>query len=148
MLEALGETPGQERLKTGDDAVYKVSHMIERFKNRLTSDNLGLAERDVNSELECLVRLSVICKRGNSHDFIALFQGFASFVEGDLPPRLNNDLPPLEDRGDGKDESVLVVAVKLVDVPERIVPSRARLYLAHDCFRAGAHLLYFSLTNG
>jgi len=50
----------QERPKDTDDAIHEVRHLIERFKNRLTSNNLRLSERYIKSELEVLVRLSVI----------------------------------------------------------------------------------------
>ena len=138
----------QERPKDTDDAIHEVRHLIERFKNRLTSNNLRLSERYIKSELEVLVRLSVIGSCGHSHDFVSLFQRFPCLVESNFPSRLNYDLPTFKDGGDCEDESVLVVSIKCMDIPESVVPGYVRLYRGQDCFRFGGHLLYFSLANG
>src|SRR5258708_11548644 len=134
--------------KGADDAANEVSHMVERFKNRLTSDNLRLSERYIKSELKALVRLSMVGGSGHVYDFVATFERHRSFGECDLPSRSENNAPAIERHGSREHEPMLVITVELVDGPQGIVPSDVRLYRTQDFFSAHRHLVYFSLANG
>src|SRR5437667_1425655 len=137
-----------ESLKLSDDAANKIRHTIECFKNRLTSDNLRLSERYVKSELKILMRFSAVCGCGNINDLIASFQRHRSFGECDFPSGTKNDSPIVESGHDSGNQAMLVPTVKLMDVPQSVVPTHVRLYRTEQFFRTGAHLVYFSLTNG
>lgn len=66
-------------LKTADNAIDKLFHFLERFKNRLTFDNLRLSERYIKSELKILVGLLVVGRCGDSHNFIAAYPEVSAF---------------------------------------------------------------------
>ena len=138
----------EESHKGADDAANEVSHMVERFKNRLTSDNLRLSERYIKSELKALVRLSMVGGSGHVYDFIAAFERHRSFRECDLPSGSENNAPAVERHGSREHEPMLVNTVELMDMPEGIVSSDVRLYRTQDFFSAHRHLVYFSLANG
>ena len=138
----------QEGLKLADNAVNEVRHLIERFKNRLTSDNLRLSERYIQSQLKPLVCIRMICGCGNSHDLVI---GLQRLLDDEIKPNCSDS--SINAKGTrsnccGYDEPVFIGAVELVDIPERIVATNVCLYCKQHFFAANAHLVYFSLTNG
>ena len=54
--EAVGS---EERKELTDNAIDKARQLMEKWKNRLTLDNLRLAERYLVGELEILVHLRI-----------------------------------------------------------------------------------------
>ena len=133
--------------KVGDDAVHKIRHTIERFNNRLSSDNLRLSERYINAELKLLLSGSFIGRNGNICNFIAEFQRARFLPERN---RHSTDISPptAYECRDSDQESMFVSDVEFMEIPKRVVSSRVRLYRANDFFRARSHHLYFSLADG
>lgn len=147
MITEIEEKPRstEEWLKLGDEMANQIGHLMERFKNRLTRDNLRLSERYIKSELQILALLRV----GQSHHFIASMKGLPdnSHREHERIPN-NVHAPRVRLHRNCQYESVLIDAVEFVDMPERTIASDVRLYTADEFLRFGMDLLYFSLANG
>jgi hypothetical protein len=138
----------QVRFEGVNDGIYEVCHTLERFKNRLTSNNLRLSERYSKSELEILVACSVISGCGDIDDFVATFQKNRGLTPSNGPIGPNNNVPTIDSCGDGEKKAMLVDSIQLMDMPESIVATTVRLYRKQHFFSGNGHLVYFSLANG
>jgi len=138
----------EEWLKLGDDLANELRHTIEHFKDRLTSDNLRLSERYIQSQLKILVRMSLVGASGKSQYLIAAYQGFPRH-NGELDVTASQtNVPIFHHANDCENEAMLIDAVQVVDIPKRLIPSRVRLYSFEDFVCSNAHLAYFSLADG
>jgi hypothetical protein len=147
MLSSVQVESGQERREVGNEVINKIQHTVERFKNRLTSDDLRLSERYIKAELKVLVACSFVGVSGDVHDFVALFQRHRGFGPSDLPSRLDNDAP-LFDRSCGrKYKPMLIPTVKIVDIPQCVVTSEVWLYNRDHLFCTWHDCVYSSLAN-
>ena len=139
----------QEWLKIADNAVHKIRHTIQRFKNRLTSDNLRLAERYINSELEILVRFTAIGRVGQVYDVTAhLKRNSGPLSECNFLASSDHEIPLAVTCSEGYQNSMFVEPIQFVNVPQRVIPTETRLHLTQDFVSTREHLVYFSLTNG
>ncbi len=163
----------EEALKAGDDAINKLRELMERFKDRLTLDNLRLAERYVKGELLILVHMRSSCCPTNAPDFGVIFQGSHILRSKRKWPRkvvresrdgIASGGPHagqhdsecgaeiVDHRGiDGCDrhqEAVFVEVVKLMQHPELVIPSLVRFGRIDGLYRGWTHSLYFSRTRG
>ena len=124
----------QQGLETENQVVNIIRHLNERWEQRLTLDNLRLAERYVKGELHLLIHFRV---GGVTEEYAALLKrklpisGPQEDVErrelfSDVGrPQFMNVRPDVEamvSGAYGQEGTVLVDVVQLVDAPERIVP--------------------------
>lgn len=138
----------QERLKQADDAINKFRHLLKCWNDRLTFDNLRLSERYIKSQLEIIVRLSVVGFRGKVDDFIAHHERhFGPTLEGNDNSSASIHRPFAKTAACGNEDAVLVDAVQFMDIPKSAVPTCVRLYREQDFFRANPYLVYFSLAD-
>jgi hypothetical protein len=137
----------KERLEVGNDSANEIRHMVESFQNRLTSDNLRLVERYVNSELKILVSGCLVCRSGEICHFLAEYQRSPVLGKGDLAAS-DSHAPITQERGSSQQEPVLVNTVEIMDFQQCPIISCARLYSEESFFRAWPHALYFSLADG
>src|SRR5262245_20505769 len=61
----------EQRLETNNDVINRLHHIMERWQERLTLDNLRIADRYVKGELHILVRFRI---GGIDEEHIAFFQ--------------------------------------------------------------------------
>lgn len=138
MTEVKGEENAlrQEHLKRGDDGLDQIRHVVERFEQRLRLDDPRLAERYVKGELHVLVRFSI---GGIDKEYVACFQraklvsrsnkkwdgGKVPIGEGTLHhlAHMRSEVHAAKSRAHGEQQTVLVHNVKLVDLPEKVIPS-------------------------
>ena len=104
----------------------------------------------MKGKLNVLVRMLLECRCGHVHDLTAHFQ-----VE-----RLSTAIKPNDatesqvesiilNSGDCRQrEPVFVNSVKLMQEPERVVPTLPSLYLSEKLLRFTPNAMYFSLANG
>lgn len=136
-----GDVPdkSEQVRKTSDDALHELEHLIERFNQRLTLDNLRLVERYLKFELHILLEFKV---RGLDIDFIAHFQRFrgTTKISPAYQPHHGSDVNlriadchsgvVIESHGTelvpcnrSEQKAVFVDVVKFVEMPERVVPA-------------------------
>lgn len=126
-------------IKDIDEALHEIDELLERWENRLSIDKLALAERYRENKLH-LVVVWISVLPGKPHEYHATFecaQGNGSLERhgwhGDrfFPAKgaLHGDVPlDLVLHGkDGKQELMLVENIKLMEIPERFIPSIVRL---------------------
>jgi hypothetical protein len=142
------KTHSKETLETCNDAADKLRHMVERFKNRLTSDNLRLSERYINSELKVLVASSLVSRSGDVRDFIACYQRAKFSREVDCYSFPDAGLKVVHGGSDCQQDAMLVDDIEIVEMQERIVRGHVRLYSTESFCRARANHLYVSLAAG
>jgi hypothetical protein len=150
-----------------DDLIDEAGKLLEEWENRLTLDNLRLSERYLEGELELLVRLKFIAS-GNSANFCAVLKYGESlarvkarnikvgeFDEGNIPDSPLGRRPPIpteyrdaSTKCDDKQEAVFIDVVKVMEFPERIIPTLIGLERIEEAFRSRRHSLYFSSILG
>lgn len=139
----------QKSVEFCDQPFDEISHSIERFKNRLTTDNLRIAERYIRSEIDVIACFFIRTGR-NVQEFCAVFnvEHAAKITEPNgrfLQP------PSTQSTRDRENQPVLVFNVELMEIPERVIRSSVRLYVPQDlnCIGpAGVNLRYFSFAKG
>lgn len=155
----------QERLEAGNDPVNKIRKLMEKWKNRLTLDNLRLAERYINGDLHFIAHLTTT----DALEFCAVFEKWDSrcFLNGELggieywriDPLFRHFSPiPLsachpDDNvlisGSAHEQQLVLVGnVEIVEQPEIVVPSVVRLQSVNETYRSLAHSLYLSRRIG
>lgn len=139
----------------------KVSHTLERFRNRLTLDNPKLAERYDKSELHILLHFRL----EDGEEFVASLQrevpmhatkiggrGISPVsLDGSRPLTWRHAVRSIL-RGNCYQKSVFVNLVKLVDSPESVagvfVPTLVWLGTVNEVYGLLPHALYFSDVFG
>lgn len=162
----------KQGLEIGDQVVNKIRHTLERFKNRLTLKNPRLTERYLQIELRILVLITSVDlfpRSGDSSqissEYVACFEralparGFEGKVEGvnfgvgesatecvlhDHSLEVSRERLNADGGTDCDHEAMLVDIVKLVQMPERVIPSLVRLASVDSFYRSLRHSLYFS----
>ena len=147
-------------VKSSNDIHDYFSHAVERWNNWLTLDNLRFVERYLNQEFHILLNF----RKGESYKFIACIQrdeelrgheDLSGFWSGHTRIAGHESLlhsPSLTwrsaiarvRRAGGKQQAVLVDTVKLVDSPERIIPSFVWFDRVDRVLSVLPHALYFS----
>src|ERR1700693_287600 len=150
----------QKRDELVDDAVYKMGQLMEKWKNRLTLDNLRLSERYLKGNLEVQI-LFREHGRLKSTNLCAVLSRWNCPIRLDSGGRSNFNFLPLpessrsgahpnmafpECRDDQK--SVLITNVKLVEFPEIVVSTLVRLGSLDEVYRSRAHSLYLGRRCG
>lgn len=166
---SLPESLAEQGLEAKNQAIDAIHHSDERFENRFTLRNPQFAERYLKAEAHLLV----LCKFGHiPGEFIACFEraqgvvgsehqvGGPDLVVGDRFSRVIEDAPHhrfvneprkvdgSEGRSNGYDEAVLVDVVKLMELPERVIPSLVRFGRVDSVYGSLRHALYFSFARG
>jgi hypothetical protein len=141
-----------------DDALHELDELLDRWENRLTVDNLALAERYLKGEIRLIVSFEKIGRADKQ--FRAVLQGVLPIarVDGERKNRYLLGLP--FDRqpevqpnvfigGPYRyDRLVFVQSVKLVDHPKGFAPSLVWFETVNESFADRAHSLYFSRSVG
>jgi hypothetical protein len=153
----------QEPDELADDAVNKMRQLMEKWKNRLTLDNLRLSERYLKAEITIFIFWDI---RGASHpqNLCAVLENGKRPIrlsaercgnlnlEDDLrriAPHINGWSGDTADSGNGhKQEMVLINNVQTVEFPETSIPTIVRLEQVDEAFRPRLHSLYFSPIMG
>ncbi len=133
-----------------DDAIHKMNQFMERYHQRLSSDNLRLAERYIKGELRLHVHFRQCLFPEN---YCAILHG-ENFSWKGLVPRerpvcggkMEANLACAD--SDNSQEAVLVEVVKLMKSPEVVVTSLVRFGRVDELYRGAAHSLYFSRARG
>ncbi len=152
----------KQRRERGDQVVDKIHHLLESFDQRITLNNLRLAERYIKSEIHVLVDFMV---EGINEQFIAYLQRAQAVGGPEVERRDDNVLSPVgrarpheilhhrpdinasEGGADGQQQAVLVDIVKFVELPDRIVPTLVRFGCV-DCIESVLpRSLYFSISE-
>jgi hypothetical protein len=137
---------GQERLKLGDDGLHRVRHVMERLKNRITTGNLQIFERYISLEIDVLVVLRVSAS-GNAQEFLAQFNA-ETLAQVPQPNARLFETPRIKSTRYRDNQSVLIVNVESMEMPERIVRSSVRLYDAQEFYHCRPQLRYLSFAKG
>jgi len=163
----------EQRLKSCDDLPDKIRELMERFEQRLTLDNLRLAERYIKAELHLLIHFGI---RGVDKQFVASFQRahhgiglkeeMPSRGDGDgivrngllgLPNQLlqastcmGTEINTPEGGTDGNQhQAVFVDVVKFAEYPELVSLSSLVRFGCVDCvYGILPHALYLSIALG
>jgi hypothetical protein len=145
-MKALDQEPFGFIENFADEAYY----MVERFKDRLSTENLRLAERYINLELKILVAFTIVSRGGKIDDFIADYQARpASLWKPQCISAIESvDAPTFESKSHSDYEAMLVDYVKLVEFPERLIPSYVRLHTADEFLDLRTDSVYFSAFEG
>jgi len=151
----VSETSSEVPLKTSDDVLNVIDHVMDRFEKRLTLNNPRLVEHYLEVRLNLLIRfridlidvdyLALFCRA----DQMAGIENEARVDDVALPGVLE-DAPVVDTVRSGcgcYHEAVLVDVVQLVEPPERFIPSLVRLGTVDSISRHVRHALYFSLTR-
>src|SRR5713226_3479059 len=156
------------RGEQSDDLLRKLGRLMEKWKDRLTLDNLRLTERYIVGELDffILLRRTVdpihadFCavfkyhrpRSGNAFDGcdIEEFRDNVPYLRvlHDRMVKSGTEFDSVNTEAHDKQEAVLIDVVKLLDFPQRIVPALVRLDTLNDAFRSRADSLYFSQRLG
>jgi hypothetical protein len=137
--------------------------MMEKFKNRLSLNNLRLSERYLEAEITIFAFWD-ICRADHAQNLCAVFENWKGSIrllaercgnpnlEGDLrriAPHINGGGGDTADSTSGHEqEMVLVDNVKAVEFPETSIPTLMRLERVDEAFRSRLHSLYFSSITG
>ncbi len=112
------------------DIAYRMSHLMERYNDRLTLNNLRLSERYINEEIHFLLRF----RFGDGQEYIASFQrepldlgrnestlqsGNCSELSSHVRVPTWQDAVAAQVRVDSEQQFMLVNNVEVVDVPEQ-----------------------------
>ena len=157
---------GQKRRELTQNLLDRFASADDGFQKRLSLENLRLGERYIEGKLNILVRFKIPL---HDKDRIALFSA-QQIAGGGMEPRgsLRQGMAQLNVAGeesfqsfsadlhadvlhaDGGDyqEAVLVDVVKLIESPERVVPSLVRVGSAQRIFDSLDDSLYFSARFG
>lgn len=152
-----GDSSEDIAFKNIDGALDELSELLERWDNRLTIDNLSLAERYLKGEL--VVGVEFGCVDWGSQQFRAIYQrelpiGGVPVHHGGLYgfPARHRKLhfePEAAVGGPYRDnQSVFVEDVELVEGPQSAVPSFVRLEPFDEANSLLAGSLYFFKTRG
>jgi len=134
------EQSGKQQLKTVNNVADKISHLLERFKDRLTLDNLKLVERYLKGELQILVLYQLSRKHG---EHVACLERFPSVITGrDVVGMLRANA--FKESADSDQEPVLVDIVESMEPPKGVIPSLVRSASVDSFFSRLRHSLYFS----
>jgi hypothetical protein len=159
----MNDTSYKQWLEAQYQVVEVINHLNEKWKQRLTLDNLRLIERYLKGELQLLIEFSI---RGIGEKFCAYLQG-AMPVTGIHPnwcpfktaqtakDRIvlkcfgchSSDIESPVSRGNGHEQAVLIDIVKLVQPPERIVPAFVWVDSVDSVNSRLRHALYFSASR-
>jgi hypothetical protein len=152
MNTLVSELLSEQRLKSPDDLLNMIDHVMDRFEQRLTLNNPRFVEHYLEERLNLLIQFRIA---EIDEDFVALFSrtsavsGMNHGVVGDDVISVNGlETVHAVQSGCGcYYETVLVDVVQLVEPPERFVPSLVRLGTVDSISRHLRHALYFSLTR-
>ncbi len=152
----------QERVELKNDVSDKLCHLMQRFDNRLALDNLRLVERYIEMEFHILLHFRML----DGVDFVASIErdrsyalqssnksergtiGLVSESDSDLTPfRWRHASRRIRDAG-GQQQTVLVNLVKLMETPERIIPSFVWFERVESFYDILPKSLYFSTNVG
>lgn len=155
-----------ELVKSKNEISDQIHELMERFKNRLTLQNLRFSERYVQSNLQIIVHIG----ERDGEEYVALFQGKALDSGGDesapkirgRSTRMACKIDPLgggalarkqgvalEVRPDGQQQPVLIDVVETVQLVEGItLPSSVWFGSADSVYGILPHSLYFSRESG
>src|SRR5229473_2739078 len=130
----------QQRQEVADDVVHNLRQLMKRWEKRLTLDNVQFSRRFLASEIQILVHFRVSDHLDDSvKEWIACFEPITAIETGSGKQAI---VP------DGDEGLVFVDVVKLMESPERVIPTLVRLERINGphCFRK--HSLYFSSLHG
>jgi hypothetical protein len=152
-----------------DDAVNKVREFGEKWNNRLTLDNLRLAERYLKVEIEILVHLLAGRETSKPNHFCAIMCNeisrtgrnrangrFDVFSAHEFTSSLNDvdigvsvsKAPSTQTIGRNEQEAMFVDVVKLLEYSEQFVPTLIRLDSFDSVYRARRDAIYYSSASG
>lgn len=151
----------ETRGETTDDAINQVRDLGKRFSDRLTVNNLRLAERYRKGELDLWIGLAPIDGQGLTK-YVAIFQhagvsagvyevqqkqgaSLGRDVRGGRPDEKPCNLATASDH---QQQAMLVNVVHVAEAPGQFVPSLVRLYRFDDALRGRGDARYFSLRSG
>ena len=162
----------EKRNELADKGVNELAHLVKKWNDRLTLQNLRLCERYLNNEIHIIVQLALTGTSGQAKlcDYVAVFQYADCVTRSKVERLLPNGIGPFDvravltqpftavsqsvhhdasHRGSANDEmSVLVDIIQLVDQPEGLAPSIIRLGSVDEFFRARIDSLYLSQKLG
>lgn len=150
-----------------DNALNEIKHFTQRFVNRFTFQNLRLAERYDKQGCHILVHFRM---RRTSKEYIALFhsmkaksdsEGREAQIGMSCPLTQNRDTSErvdafiVENRSKVdvrfshwvNQEAVLINVVKLIDCPEKIIPSLVWVESVDSFFHRWRHAVYFAVSG-
>jgi hypothetical protein len=142
------------------DCIDKATQLMEKWNNRLTMNNLRLAKRYLEGDLELHVvfRLADV---PDPTDYCAILKYWVPHARKSGSDELHRRNCSLESQVQGnvnhdfflakcgtEEHPVFVEIVKLVEFPESIVTALVRLESIYETYRARAHSLYLSRRLG
>jgi len=156
-----GDKSSEEWPKTQDEAVDQIRHVLERFDNRFTLNDPRLAERYIEAEIHLLVHFTV---RPVDEEFVAYFER-AEFVGGVQVNRREQlkclgqragecvlhhlgQVDAMKCRTHGNQKTMLIDTIKLVETPERVVPSTVWFGSVDSIYCVLPYSLYYSIAKG
>jgi len=160
---------GQGWPETGQQGIDYINHVLERFDQRITLDNLRLAKRYVEGELHLLVWVNVgtgqfiahlkrehavgrfdpeIRERNvlSGHSFDSIRSGVPHSSRVSL--KNASEIDGSKGGANGQQEAVFVDVIKLVDSPDDILPTTVWLGCVDCIERILPRSLYFSVSQG
>jgi hypothetical protein len=150
----------KERDELGNDSIYKAAQLVQKWNNRLTVNNLRLAKRYLEGDLELhlVFRLADVPDPSEYCAILKYWAPHAGESGSDELHRRNYSLQSqvrvnlehdfLLPKCGTEEHPVFVDIVKLVECPESIVTTLVRLESVYETYRARAHSLYLSRRLG
>jgi hypothetical protein len=152
------------RPETESDLRNKLLHLMESFDNRFSLGNPRFIERYIKMELHILLKF----RHRDSANYIAGFQNADGIRLDQKPTKITDSFsrPAMDAQSlnlgtlgwrhamgpmsspDSKQKAVFVDSVKVMETPERVIPTFVWFDCINSVSRFFAHSLYFSSEKG
>jgi len=127
----------EERLELKDQVFNKLDELMQRWEHRITPRNLRFIDRFLDVQVHILLHLLV---KNSSKIWVARLDKNLMESPGIIDPICPSQKVVI----DGEEHPVLIDVVKLMQSPERFVPTSVRFEAIDSFYRQRAHALYFS----
>lgn len=158
----------EQRFEVGNDIKNHLLHSMERFEQRLTLNNLRLADSYTEQKLRIVVRFHVgqggiefvVCfqraervsgaeDKGQAFEVGGIERQFGVGIKsGESLKQFGQGVESTKCRTNGNQQAVFVDIVKSVELPERIIPTLVWFERVDSFNRVRPHTLYFSRSVG
>lgn len=130
----------KKRDKAFHETVHQLDELMQAWDNRITLSNLRIAERFMDGEIHFILKLRLI---KTAEFWLARFDVKSAAQVKRPHPFGHKDVV----FADGEKGAVLVNVVKIMESPERVVPTLVRLEPIYRLHSLMAHSLYLSTRS-
>lgn len=135
----------KKRLEADNQVVNQINKLLEKFKERLTLDNLRLSERYIKGEIRILIHF-----RFTDKEYVAIFQRLSDVGGADCVSSTSGDCDlPSPDANDCNEQSMVLIGnVQFVENPKHVCSTLIRVGSVNCIYSTLRHALYSSMSLG